>query len=180
MAHHQGNAVIAGIDAGDDALRFRDRQPKPVHAGVDVDGGAAIPARAAAKHVPLGKLVEVTDDRLAVDRGIGVAGVLEEAVERVERHCRQRRSHHARLFESCDKEGLAAGRDQRLRHLFGAAAIGVGLDHGGAFGGNRGLLQPSPVGDDGVEIDGENTGRGCERRRLVRLGRQDCPRRAGV
>ena len=85
MAHHQRDAVIAGIDAGDDALRFGNRQPEPVHAGVDMDGGAAGPARAAAEHVPFGELVEIADHGPAIDPGVGLAGVLEEAVEHVDR-----------------------------------------------------------------------------------------------
>src|SRR5579883_171363 len=52
VAHHQRDAVIAGIDARDQALRFRNRQAQPVHAGVDVDGSAPRPAGAAAEHVP--------------------------------------------------------------------------------------------------------------------------------
>ena len=97
MAHHQRDAVIAGIDARDDALRFGDRQPEPVHAGVDVDGGAAGPAGAAAEHVPFGEFVEVADHRPAVDLGVGVAGVLEEAVEHIDGRRRHRGADHARL-----------------------------------------------------------------------------------
>ena len=100
MAHHQRNAVIAGIDARDDALRFRDRQPEPVHAGVDVDGGAAVPARAAAEHVPFGEFVEIADHRPAIDLGVGVAGVLEEAVERVDGGLRRQRRAAMRASSS--------------------------------------------------------------------------------
>ena len=130
------------------------------------------PAGAAAEHVPFGEFVEVADHGLAVDLGVGLAGVLEEAVERVDRGRRQRGADHARFVQGCDKEGLAAGIGQRARDLFGAAAIGVRLDHAGAFGRHRRLLELAPVGDDGVEVDGQDAGGGCKRRRLVRLGRE--------
>ena len=173
MAHHQRDAVIAGIDAGNDALRFRNRQPEPVHAGVDMDGGAAVPPRAAAEHVPFGKLVEVADHGPAIDLGVGLAGILEEAVEHIDRgRGGDGAADHPGFVQRRDEEGLAAGVGQRARHLFCAAAIGIGLDHAGAFGRHRGLFQLAPVGDDGVEIDGEDAGRAGMRRRLVGFRRQ--------
>ena len=96
MAHHQRDAVVAGIDARDDALRLGDRQAEPVHAGIDVNGGAAGPAGAAAEHVPFGEFVEVADHGLAVDLGVGLAGVLEEAVEHVDRGRRARAARTTR------------------------------------------------------------------------------------
>ena len=71
VAHDQRDAVIAGVDPGNDALRLGEREAEPVHAGVDVNGGAACPAGAAAKHVPFGKLVEIADHGLGVDLGVG-------------------------------------------------------------------------------------------------------------
>ena len=174
MAHHKRDAVVTGIDARDDAQRFGDRQAEPVHAGIDMDGGAAVPARAAAEYVPFGEFVEVADHGPAVDLGIGLAAVLEESVEHIERgRGRHRRADGLGLIERRDKEGLAAGVGKRAGDLFGAAAIGVGLDHAGAFGGHPGLFELAPVGDDGVEIDGQNAGGGRKRRRLVGFRRQD-------
>ena len=111
MAHHKRNAVIAGIDARDDALRLGYRQAEPVHAGIDMNGGAARPAGAAAEHVPFGKFIEVADYRLAVDPGVGVAGILEEAVEHIDRSRRHRGANHARFIEGGDEKRLAAGRE---------------------------------------------------------------------
>ena len=85
VAHHQRDAVIAGIDPGHDALRFGQRQAEPVHAGIDVDGGAAGPAGAAAKHVPFGEFVEIADHGPDIDFGVAFAAILEEAVEHVDR-----------------------------------------------------------------------------------------------
>ena len=156
MAHYQRDAVIAGIDARDDALRLSDRQPKPVHAGVDMDRGAAGPAGAAAEHVPFREFVEIADHRFAVDFGVGIAGILEEAVERIDCGRRRRGADHARFIDRCDEKRLAPGTRQRAGHLFGAAAIGVRLHHAGAFGRHRRLLELAPVGDNGVEVDGQD------------------------
>ncbi len=87
VAHDQRDAVIAGIDPGDDALRIRNREAEPVHAGVDMNGRTAGPARAPAKHVPFGELIEVVDDRPGVDPGERVAGILEEAAQHID--CRR-------------------------------------------------------------------------------------------
>jgi hypothetical protein len=174
VAHHKGNAVIAGVDPGNDALGFHNRQTEPVHAGIDVNGGAAGPAGAAAKHIPFSEFVEVADHRLDVDLGVGLAAVLEEAVEHIDRRCgRHRRADHGGFVEGCHEKRLAAGAGERARDLFGAAAIGVGLDHAGAFGRHRQLLELAPISDDGVEIDGEGRGGGRQRGGLVGLSRED-------
>ena len=149
------------------------RQAEPVHAGIDVNGGAAGPAGAAAEHVPFGEFVEVADHGPGVDLGVGLAAVLEEAVEHIDRGRRHRRADDAGFIERCHEKGLAAGAGERARDRFGAAAIGVGLDHAGAFGRHRRLLELAPVGDDGVEIDGEDAGGGRQRGRLVGLSRED-------
>ncbi len=173
MAHHERDAVIAGIDAGDDGLRLANREPEPVHAGVDMNGGPAVPARAAAEHVPFGELVEIADHGPAVDFRVGLARILEVAVEHVDgRRGGNRRTDDLRFIQRGDEERLAAGVGQRARHLLGAAAIGIGLDDAGAFGRHRRLLQLAPVGDDGVEVDGEDAGRAGMRRGEVGLGRE--------
>ena len=138
-------------------MRLGDRQAEPVHAGVDVNGGAAGPAGAPAKHVPFGEFVEIAD------HGLG-----SRSWRRRRRSSgRNRRAHRWRPIGSASRAARASSSvatknvlqpapRQRPRHRFGAAAIGVGLDHGGAFGRHRGLLELAPVGDDGVEIDGED------------------------
>ena len=156
VAHDKRDAVIAGVDAGNDGLRFHQRQTEPVHAGIDVDGGAPGPAGAPTKHIPFGEFVEVADHGPGVDLGVGLAAVLEEAVEHIDRRRRHRGADNAGFVEGCHEKCLAAGAGQRTGDRFGAAAIGVGLDHAGAFGRHRRLLELAPVGDDGVEIDGED------------------------
>jgi hypothetical protein len=174
VAHHQRNAVIAGIDARDDALRLGYRQSEPVHAGIDVNGGAARPAGAAAEHVPFGEFVEVADHGLAVDSGVGVAGVLEEAAEHIDRSRGRSGANHARLVEGGDEKRLAAGGSKRAAHLFGAAAIGIRLDDSRAFGRHRRLLELAPVGDDGVEIDRQHAGGRHERGAWFASARAGC------
>src|SRR2546423_14242135 len=83
VTHDKRDAVIAGVDPGNDALRLRHRQPKPVHAGVDMNGGAAGPTGAPAKYVPFGEFVEIADHGPGVDLGVGIATVLQEAVEHI-------------------------------------------------------------------------------------------------
>ena len=148
------------------------RQAEPVHAGVDMNGGAAGPAGAAAKHVPFGEFVEIADHGPGVDLGVGVAAILEEAVEHIDRRRRQSGARGARFIQRGDEKRLAAGARQRAGDRLGAAAIGVRLDHAGAFGRHRGLLELAPVGDDGVEIDGEHAGGSRQRGRLVRFRRE--------
>ena len=115
MAHYQRNAVIAGLDARDDALRLGYRQAEPVHAGIDMNGGAARPAGAAAEHVPFGKFIEIADHGLAVDLRVGVAGVLEEAVEHIERSRWHRSADHTGFIEGRDEKRLAAGCQKARR-----------------------------------------------------------------
>ncbi len=182
MAHYQCDAVIAGIDARNQALRLGDRHAEPVHAGIDMNGRAARPAGAAAEHVPFGEFVEIADHRLAVDLGVDLAGVLEETVEHIDRSRRRYRSaNHAGLIERGDEKRLAAGSRQRAGDLGCAAAIGIRLDDAGAFGRHRRFLELAPVGDDGVEIDRQHAGRAArDRGGLVRFRRERGALRDGL
>lgn len=83
MTYHERYAVIAGVDPRDEALRFRNGEAEPLHSGVNVNGRAACPAGAAAKDVPFGEFVEVSDDWPCVNFGVGLARVLDKAVEDV-------------------------------------------------------------------------------------------------
>ena len=62
MAHHERHAVTAGVDARDYALGFAERQPKPVHAGIDMDCYTPRPAGAAAEHIPFGEFALASSD----------------------------------------------------------------------------------------------------------------------
>ena len=173
VAHHQRNAVVAGIDPRHDALRFRHAEAEPVHAGIDMNGGAPIPTGTPAKYVPLGELIEIADDRPCVDPGIGLAGVLEEAIEHVDRGRRRYGcTDGCRFIQRGDKERLAPGIGERTGNGCGAATIGVRLDHAGTFRRYRGFLQLPPIGDDGVEVDRENAGGGRRYRPLTRVRRE--------
>ena len=109
VAHHQRDAVIAGIDPGYDAGRLDEGQAEPVHAGVDVDRRTPGPPRAAAEHVPFGQLVEVADHRPAVELGESIAAVLKEAVEHIQFGRWQRFARGLRFIQGGYEKRLAAG-----------------------------------------------------------------------
>src|SRR5450759_4323762 len=79
----------------------------------------------------------------------------------------------ARFIEGGYEKRLAAGTGQRSRDRLDPAAIGVRLDHRGAFGRHGGFLELAPVRNDGIEVDGEPAGSGGggsgESRRFIRL-----------
>ena len=54
-----------------------------------------------------------------------------------------------------DKECLAAGANERRGDLVDAAAIGIALDHGGAFARDDARAQRLVVGGNGAEVDGQ-------------------------
>ena len=77
------------------------------------------------------------------------------------------------------KKVLQPALPQRGRSFSHAEPVGVGLDHGGAFGGGGEIAQAAIIGGERIEIDGENGGlarpfvaraRGtsCERSKLTR------------
>ena len=87
---------------------------------------------------------------------IGCRRARQQAVEHIDRRLGRDRAHAPRLGQIGDEEGLAAGLAERGRDLLDAAAIGVGLDHGGAFRRHGAAAERAPVGVDGGEIDGED------------------------
>ena len=116
VAHHQRDAVIAGVDARDEALRFRKRQAEPVHAGVDVQRRAAGPAAAAAEGVPFGEFVEIADHRPA-RRCSAKAAPLPGRSRRARRSPPSAAAARTRRASSRvgDEERLAAGAGERAR-----------------------------------------------------------------
>ena len=88
------------------------------------------------------------------------------------RRSRPRRSGRAQrgLHRAWRRRTSCSRPCERARDRLDAAAIGVGLDHGGAFRRHRGLLELPPVGDDGVEVDGEDAGGARQRRGLLASG----------
>ena len=80
-------------------------------------------------------------------------------------------------FVDCgDEERLAAGAPEHGSNLRHAETVGVGLDHGGAFGGRRKLAQGAIIGGDRIEIDGED---GRLARPFVARARGDLARALG-
>ena len=56
----------------------------------------------------------------------------------------------------CDEESLAARARQRARNRLDAAAIGVGLNHGGTLRRHGAPGEFLPVGNDRAQVDGED------------------------
>src|SRR4051794_5618090 len=133
MTHDQRDAVIAGLDPWNDALRIRDREAKPVHAGVDMNGRAALPAGAPAKYVPFGEFVEIANHGPGVDLGIGIAAILEETAKHIDGRGRHGSTRRTSFLQGRDKKCLAAGAGERTRNRIRAATIAVSLDHRSAF-----------------------------------------------
>ena len=107
------------------------------------------------EHVPFGHLDQGVDDGLRVDLGENRPGAGQEAAENVDGGIRGHRAHAPRLGEIGDKERPAAGFGQGGRDFLDAAAVGVGVEHGGAFAGAA-PRQRAPIHDDGGEIDFQN------------------------
>ena len=121
-----------------------------------------------AEGVPFGELAEIADHRPAIQFGEGRAGAREKAVEHIDRRGGRRCAGAPRLVQGGDEECLAACGGEGVGDRLDAAAIGVRLHDAGAFGRHAAAFQLAPVGDDGVEIDGEHTVRGrVERARLA-------------
>ena len=169
MAHQQREAMAFGLEAGRDGDRFVDREPEPVHAGVDVERGAAAPVVDGDERIPLGKLGRAVDDRLQIVVGEGLRRTRHDSVEHVDRRVGRKRPHAPTFGDVGDEEGPAAGSRQRVRDRFEAAAIAVAFDHGGAFDRHGGAGEHLPIGLDGGKIDGQKTTRF---RRVGGIGRR--------
>ncbi len=166
MAHHQRE-----LEGGEDIARFSDgldlacRQPKPVHAAIDMDGGGEGAARRRREHAPLLDLLRAVEHRTQAMVAIERCRALEQSVEDIDDFLGQQHAEVPRLAERGDEEGLAAGERKRRSDHSHAEPIGVGFDHGGAFGRRAERGQAPVIGDQCIEVDGEDRRRG----RLVDL-----------
>ena len=176
MAHQQHDAVVLGADARRQRSGVVERDAEPVHAGVHMQRGAAAPLAGRHEGVPFRQLDHAADHRPRADVGVRCGGFRQQAVEHINRRLRRNATHPPRLGEIGDEESLATGFGERGRDLFDAAAIAVGLDHGGAFRRHGAASERAPVGFDGREIDGED----AARLRRRRAGGDELFRRAFV
>ena len=183
MGHDERDAVVGHLHPGGERGRFLDRQAEPVHAGIEMQGGATQPAARAAKRIPFDELGHGADHRPRVDRGIGGGAAGGNAVEHVNDRLGRGCAHLAGLGEMGDEECPAAVLGELGGHRLEAAAIGIRLHHGGAIGRHRALHQRAPVEDDGAEIDGQDAAglqlRGTGSDLLRRCGRRGVGRRLG-
>ena len=158
MAHHQREAVLAALDPCLQRLRVGDAEAETVHAGIDMDRRKAFPSAGRAERIPLGKLHGVAEHGTAVELGVLVAGSREESVEHIDRRGRRDLAHGAGFIERGDEKGSASGLRQRAAHLRDPAAIGVGFHDSGAIRRNGLAAELAPVGDNGIEVDGQKAG----------------------
>ncbi len=156
MAHQELEAVPFRLDARRDGDRLLRRQAEPVHAGVDVQGGATAPIVRCDEGVPLGKLGRAVDHRPQIGLGDGRRRARHQAVEDVDDGVRRGRAHAAPFRDIGHEEGPAADLLECRHDPLDAAAIGVGLDHRGTFDRQGHAVEPLPVGGDGGQIDGEH------------------------
>ena len=133
MRHQQRDAVVLGANARGERRRLVRGNAEPVHAGVDMQRRAAVPALRRAEGVPFGQFDQAADHRPRIDLGVAGGGAGQQAVEHVDRRLRHDRAQAARFGEIGHEEGLAAGAREPMRDRLEAAAIAVGLDDGGAF-----------------------------------------------
>ena len=132
VAHHQRDAVIARACRRElpDLLGGKS---KPVHAGIDMERGAAAPSALRAKRVPLVPARPIADHRPQVCLCKCRRGAGQDAVEHIDRRVGRNLARAARLGQVRDEEGPAPRFRQRARDLLDAAAVAVGLHHRGAL-----------------------------------------------
>ena len=106
--------------------------------------------------IPFGKLDQTVDHRPRIGLDEAWPRRDRKAVEHIDYRLPCNRSHPPRFRQMRDEEGLAAGGRQHRGDLLEADAIGVGLDHGGAFARHHARQQHLVVGGDGAEIDGQD------------------------
>ena len=156
MAHQQHDAVVLGADARGKGGRFVRRDAEPVHAGVDMQRRAPLPAARGSESVPFGELDQAADYRPRRDPGEGGRGARHQAAQHIDRRVGRGLARARGFRQVGDEKGLAAAARQAMGDLIEPAAIAVGLDHGGAFGRGRAPRQRAPIGFQRAEIDGED------------------------
>ena len=109
MAQQQRDAVIFGLRARRQRGGFFRRNAEPVHAGVHLQRGAALPVMGGDEGVPLGKLGHAVDDRPRIELDEGRRSFRRAAVEHVDRGVARAGPHAPRLRKIGDEERLAAG-----------------------------------------------------------------------
>ena len=133
VAHHQRDAVIVAA-ARRELRRFVGGKAEPVHAGVDMQRGAAAPARCRAKRVPFVELGAAADHRPQVRVRVSRRGAGQQAVEHVDRRVRRDARARAALRRGCATKNVSQPAFASApRDLLDAAAVAVGLDHRGAL-----------------------------------------------
>jgi hypothetical protein len=155
VADEQGGCeAVKPFRLGRQRLGLDRRKPQPAHAGVHLHHRPQPGARGARLRRPTLDRFEVVEHRhqgVGGKRGLGAGEV---AVEHIDARLGERAPERHRLGEGGDEEVAAAGGGELGRHLRGAEAVGVGLDH-------RGRRHPladrgddrAPIAPDRREVD---------------------------
>ena len=155
MAHQQRDAVVVRLHPRRQRGRLARGDAEAVHAGVDMQRRAAAPIVGGDEGIPFRKLGDAVDHRARVEFDERRAAARRETVEHIDDRLGRDRTHASRFGEIGDEKGLAAGLGELRRDRFEPAAIGVGLDHGGAIDGDDPARQRAPIDLDRREIDRE-------------------------
>ena len=132
------------------------RESEPVHAGVHVQRHAAAPVVGGDERIPFGELDQVADYRPRVDLRIARSPLGREPVEHVDHRFGREPADPPRLRQMGNEKSAAARLGERDGDRLDAAAIAVGLDHGGSFRGRDAARDRAPIGFEGGEIDAED------------------------
>ena len=148
--------MVLGLHARSDRDRFLDAQAQTVHAGIDVQGRAAVPGCCSKEGIPFGKLGDAVDDgpKRSVSKTLCRSG--HHAVEHVDGGRGCNRPYSARFDKVCNEEGVATRLGKPARHRIKTAAIGICLDYCRALDRQSHGGERLPVRLDGGKIDGED------------------------
>ncbi len=166
MAHQERDPVTGRLETRGESGGLVDRDAEPVHAGVEMERGAAGPSLHAAEGVPLDQFRHAPDHRAQAHRGKMRRAARRDAVEHIDDRVRRDLPHGPRLVNVGDEKRRASGLGERAGSLAQAAAIGVGLHHRGAFRRLHPLGERAPIRSDRVEIDREHAA-GLDQRRTA-------------
>ncbi len=155
VTHQQRDAVVFGLRAWRQCGSFVRGDAEPVHAGIDMERRTAAPVLGGNKGVPLGQLGRAVDHRLDVEFSERVGGLWRKAVEHVDCGVVRAGACAPRFGDVGDEKSLASGLGKLRSDRLETEPVGIGLDHGAAFDGEKLAAKRAPVRLDGIEIDRE-------------------------
>jgi hypothetical protein len=158
VTHEKGELdALQARRLGGQARHLVRRQAQAAHPGIDVQDGPHRPPLGPGAPGPELDLAQRVEGRHQAVLQKVVQGPGQQAAQNSHLGLRQHLLQRDPLAQLGDEEVAAAGGEEGPCHPRHAQAVGVGLDHRGT-----GHARPAPagqdavVGDDGVEVDGED------------------------